>query len=259
MQGLSPTQAGAAMLDVRSVVKRFGGITVLNELSLSLRAGSINCIIGPNGCGKTTLFNVLTGVLSPEGGQVVFNGQDITRMASWRIAGLGMTRKFQIPGVYPELTVAENLIVPLAAANRRAGMMSTLFSRSGGRLAALLELCRLENKAEHKVGTLAHGEKQWLEIAMLLAVDADLILLDEPTAGMSVPETQKTAELVKRLRTDFGKTVLAIEHDMSFLRALDCHVIVMLRGRVVREGRLEDIQNDPEVIAAYLGGGHADS
>ncbi|NYT70720.1 ABC transporter ATP-binding protein [Pusillimonas noertemannii] len=248
------------MLEVHSIVKRFGGITVLNELSLSLQAGSVNCIIGPNGCGKTTLFNVLTGRLRPEGGRVLLEGRDITGLPAWRIAQLGMTRKFQIPGVYPELTVAENLIVPLAASNRRAGMLATLFAKSEDRLHALLDLCGLEGKAEYKVAALAHGEKQWLEIAMLLAVDADLILLDEPTAGMSVPETQKTAELVKRLRTEFGKTVLVIEHDMSFVRALDCHLIVMLRGQVVREGRLEDIQTDPEVIAAYLGGAvHAES
>ncbi len=254
MQKLDADTAGAGMLEARSIIKRFGGITVLNELSLSLSSGSVNCIIGPNGCGKTTLFNVLTGALKPEGGQVLFKGNDITGLPAWRIAGLGMTRKFQIPGVYPELSVAENLIVPLAAANRRAGLMATLFSKCDDRLAALLDLCGLTHKAEQAVSTLAHGEKQWLEIAMLLAVDADLILLDEPTAGMSVPETLKTAELVRRLRTEFGKTVLVIEHDMSFVRELDCHVIVMLRGRVVREGRLEDIQNDPEVIAAYLGG-----
>ena len=242
------------MLEVHSIVKRFGGVTVLDELSLSLQAGSVNCIIGPNGCGKTTLFNVITGRLRPEGGRVVLEGRDITGLPAWRIAKLGMTRKFQIPGVYPDLTVAENLIVPLAASNRRAGMLATLFAKNEDRLTALLNLCGLAHKAEHKVETLAHGEKQRLEIAMLLAVEADLILLDEPTAGMSVPETQKTAELVKRLRTEFGKTVLVIEHDMSFVRALDCHLIVMLRGRVVREGRLEDIQTDPEVIAAYLGG-----
>lgn len=245
------------MLEIQSITKRFGGITVLNELSLSLQAGSVNCIIGPNGCGKTTLFNVLTGRLRPEGGKVRFEGRDITGMPAWRIANLGMTRKFQIPGVYPELSVAENLIVPLAASNRKAGMLATMFSKSSDRLAALLELCGLAHKAEDKVETLAHGEKQWLEIAMLLAVEADLILLDEPTAGMSVPETQKTAELVKRLRSEFGKTVLVIEHDMSFVRALDCHLIVMLRGKVVREGCLHDIQSDPEVIAAYLGGAAA--
>lgn len=242
------------MLDIQSLTKRFGGITVLNELSLTLQAGSVNCIIGPNGCGKTTLFNVLTGRLRPEGGKVLLEGRDITGLPAWRIANLGMTRKFQIPGVYPELSVAENLIIPLAASNRQGRALATMFSKNSDRLGDLLELSGLSHKAEQKVETLAHGEKQWLEIAMLLAVEADLILLDEPTAGMSVPETQKTAELVKRLRSEFGKTVLVIEHDMSFVRALDCHLVVMLRGRIVREGRLQDIQTDPEVIAAYLGG-----
>ncbi|CAM5494182.1 Urea ABC transporter ATP-binding protein OS=Eoetvoesiella caeni OX=645616 GN=DFR37_102537 PE=4 SV=1 [Eoetvoesiella caeni] len=242
------------MLEIKSIVKRFGGITVLSDLSLSLEPGSVNCIIGPNGCGKTTLFNLITGRLRPDDGQIILKGQDITGRPAWRIANLGISRKFQIPGVYPELSVAENLIVPLAAAQRRSGSMATMFSSRADRLAALLDLCGLSHKAVDRVETLAHGEKQWLEIAMLLAFDTDLILLDEPTAGMSVPETEKTAGLVKRLQSEFGKTVLVIEHDMSFVRALDCRLIVMLRGKVVREGRLEEIQKDPEVIAAYLGG-----
>lgn len=245
------------MLEIKSIVKRFGGVTVLSDLSLSLEPGTVNCIIGPNGCGKTTLFNLITGRLRPDDGQIKLNGRDITGLPAWRIANLGISRKFQIPGVYPELSVAENLIVPLAAAQRRSGSMASMFSSRADRLAALLELCGLSHKATDLVETLAHGEKQWLEIAMLLAFDTDLILLDEPTAGMSMLETEKTAGLVRRLQSEFGKTVLVIEHDMSFVRALDCRLVVMLRGRVVREGRLEEIQKDPEVIAAYLGGAAA--
>jgi len=251
---MSAAQPGERMLEIKSIVKRFGGLTVLNDLSLSLERGSVNCIIGPNGCGKTTLFNLVTGRLRPDQGQILLNGRDVTGLPAWRIANLGISRKFQIPGVYPELSVVENLIVPLAASQRKSGLLGTLFSRNTDRLASLLDLCGLAHKATAKVETLAHGEKQWLEIAMLLAFDADLILLDEPTAGMSVPETQKTAELVKRLQTEFGKTVLVIEHDMSFVRALECRLVVMLRGKVVREGSLEEIQKDPEVVAAYLGG-----
>jgi len=246
------------MLEISSVTKRFGGLTVLDGLSLALDQGSVNCIIGPNGCGKTTLFNIITGRLRPEEGRIVLKGKDVTGQPAWRIARQGISRKFQIPGVYPELSVVENLVVPLAAARSASSMLGTLFSRNADRLEALLDVCGLSHKATAPVGTLAHGEKQWLEIAMLLAMDADLILLDEPTAGMSVPETQKTADLVRRLRTQFGKTVLVIEHDMSFVRALDCRLVVMLRGKVVREGTLDEIQSDPEVIAAYLGGvGHA--
>lgn len=242
------------MLEVKSVVKRFGGITVLHGLSLAVQPGTVNCIIGPNGCGKTTLFNIITGNLRPEEGQVFLNGSEVTGMPAYLVARRGISRKFQIPGVYPELSVVENLMITLAGQGGRAGVMSTLFSSPVERLAELLDLCGLTQKATDKVETLAHGEKQWLEIAMLLAYNADLIMLDEPTAGMSVPETQKTAQLVHRLQTEYGKTVLVIEHDMSFVRALDCRLVVMLRGRIVREGTLEDIQNDPEVVAAYLGG-----
>ncbi len=242
------------MLEIRKITKRFGGITVLDGLSLSLKRGSVSCIIGPNGCGKTTLFNIITGKLRSDDGQILLNGEDVTGEPPYRIANLGVSRKFQIPGVYPELSVIENLMVPLAAAGRKSGILSTLFGRNTERLSSLLELCGLMSKATHKVETLSHGEKQWLEIAMLLAFDADLILLDEPTAGMSVPETQKTAALVRRLQSEFRKTVLVIEHDMSFVRALECRIVVMLRGRVVREGSLDEVQNDPEVISAYLGG-----
>lgn len=251
---------GANMLEARSIVKRFGGITVLHGLSLTVQRGSVNCIIGPNGCGKTTLFNILTGNLRADEGEVFFKDTDITGMPAYQVARMGISRKFQIPGVYPELTVVENLMIPLAGqvgqADRssKSGILQTLFARPTGRLGELLNLCGLTEKATDKVETLAHGEKQWLEIAMLLAYDGDLIMLDEPTAGMSVPETQKTAELVRRLQTEYGKTVLVIEHDMSFVRALDCRLVVMLRGRVVREGTLDEIQNDPEVVAAYLGG-----
>lgn len=242
------------MLEIKNIIKRFGGITVLDGLSLSLKRGSVSCIIGPNGCGKTTLFNIITGKLRSDGGQIVLNSVDVTGEPPHRIANLGVSRKFQIPGVYPELSVVENLMVPLAAASRKSSIVSTLFNRNTERLSSLLDLCGLAAKATHKVETLSHGEKQWLEIAMLLAFDADLILLDEPTAGMSVPETQKTAVLVRRLQSEFHKTVLVIEHDMSFVRALECHIVVLLRGRVVREGRLDEVQNDPEVISAYLGG-----
>lgn len=242
------------MLEAKSIVKSFGGLTVLHGLSLTVQPGTINCIIGPNGCGKTTLFNILTGNLAPDEGQVILKGTDITGMPAYQVARRGISRKFQIPGVYPELSVVENLMIPLAGKAGQAGVLSTLFARPTERLGELLALCGLTEKATQKVETLAHGEKQWLEIAMLLAYDGDLIMLDEPTAGMSVPETQKTAALVRRLQTDYKKTVLVIEHDMSFVRALDCRLIVMLRGRVVREGTLDDIQNDPEVVAAYLGG-----
>jgi ABC-type uncharacterized transport system ATPase subunit len=249
-------QRPTPLLEVRGIVKRFGGVAALDGLSLTLGAGDLNCIIGPNGCGKTTLFNVITGAFLPDEGRVSFRGQDIIGMAPHRIAALGITRKFQIPGVYPDLAVAENLEIPLATAGeRRSPLALVRHPTDRRRLKELLEFSALTGKASTTVSELAHGEKQWLEIAMLLATNAELILLDEPTAGMSVVETQRTAELVKTLRDEHGKTVLVIEHDMNFVRLLDCPVVVMMRGRVVREGKYADISNDPEVIGAYLGSG----
>lgn len=255
--GAAAPAAGPAvpLLEVREVAKRFGGIAALDGLSLSLGAGDLRCIIGPNGCGKTTLFNVITGAFPPDSGAVLLEGRDIAGAPPHRIAGLGVARKFQIPGIYPELTVAQNLEVPLAAASGgRRGPLSLLRQRiDPERLEELLDFAGLAAKAAEPVGTLAHGEKQWLEIAMLLATGARLLLLDEPTAGMSVVETQRTAELVKELQHRHGKTVLVIEHDMHFVELLDCPVVVMMRGRILRQGSYAEVSADPEVVEAYLG------
>jgi ABC-type uncharacterized transport system ATPase subunit len=224
---------------------------------LSLQAGELKCIIGPNGCGKTTLFNIVTGAFPPTSGRIFVSGRDVTGRRANEIARLGVSRKFQVPGVYPELTVAENLEVPLAA-GAGASPLSAIFQLAPRhRLDELLELCGLDEKSGQEVSTLSHGERQWLEIAMLVATDAELILLDEPTAGMSVVETQKTAGLIQRLRSDYGKTVLVIEHDMGFVSLLDCPVVVIMRGTVLREGTYEEVRQDDRVIEAYLGKGQA--
>ncbi len=246
----------ASLIEVREVHKRFGGVAALDGLSFILDRGDLRCIIGPNGCGKTTLFNVITGAFRPDGGQILVAGRDIAGMAPHRIATLGITRKFQIPGVYSELSVAENLEIALAAAGPGRSPLALLTRPiDRARLHELLAFAALTQKAERPVAALAHGEKQWLEIAMLLATGAEIILLDEPTAGMSVVETQRTAELVRTLRSEHGKTVLVIEHDMNFVRLLDCPVVVMMRGRVVRQGTYAEVSSDPEVIEAYLGSG----
>ena len=235
----------------------FGGVVVLNDLSISLPENALRCIIGPNGCGKTTLYNVVTGAFEPTGGRVFIGGHDVTGKQPEAIARLGVARKFQVPGIYPELSVAENLEVPLAGRSGNGPWNTIRDKRPRRMLDELLDLSGLGLKSETTVGTLAHGEKQWLEIAMLVATDAKLILLDEPTAGMSVIEKESTAELIRKLHRDLGKTVLVIEHDMTFVQLLDCPVVVMMNGTVLREGSYEQVRGDRRVIDAYLGKGVA--
>lgn len=243
----------APLLDIRGVFKGFGGLQVLDGFDLAIAAGDLLSIIGPNGCGKTTLFNVVTGTFPPDAGEIFFSGRNIAGLSAHQIARLGLSRKFQVPGVFPELTVSENLELPLASTGGYAPLRLIGLKPDDERAAMLLDLCGLASKAGDRVGTLAHGERQWLEIAMLLAADPRVILLDEPTAGMTLVETERTAALIRRLRDEFDKTVLVIEHDMRFVQRLNCPVAVMLRGRIARAGSYDEIRQDPEVIKAYLG------
>ncbi len=235
------------LLAVEGVEKHFGGLRVLQGVDLRLDPGDLRCIIGPNGCGKTTLFNVITGAFPPDAGRVALDGREITGLPPHVIARGGVARKFQVPGIYPTLSVAENLEVPLRAARGR---------RSARALQGMGELLRefgLERYRTEPAGTLAHGLKQWLEIAMLIACAPRLLLLDEPTAGMSGAETSATVALIRRIQRERGVAVLVIEHDMNFVRELDCPVVVMLRGAVLFEGTYDDVRRHPEVREAYLG------
>jgi len=232
-----------SLLEVAGVEKDFGGVRAADGLTLTLGEGEMLCLIGPNGCGKTTLFNLITGALKPDGGRLLFAGDDLRGLEPFQIARRGILRKFQVPGIYADLSVVENLTVAVVGSE----------DESAARLEELLALARLGGKRDQAAGILAHGEKQWLEIAMVLARRPRLLLLDEPTNGMTAAETAATVELIRELHHRFGCAVLVIEHDMGFVRDLACPVALMVRGRILRQGSYAELQADPLVRETYLG------
>jgi ABC-type uncharacterized transport system ATPase subunit len=240
---LQGSEQARALLRVDAVTREFGGVRALDGVSLSVAPGELVCVIGPNGCGKTTLFNVITAQLRPTRGSVVFDGRPLVGLRPDRIARLGVARKFQVPSVFEDLTVAENVGV----------------ARFGTPAAALPQLdevlgdVQLSAHAAALAGSLSHGARQWLEIGMLLAQAPRLMLLDEPTAGMTGPETIATVELIRRLRARSGAACVVVEHDMRFVEALGARVVVMLAGRVVADGSFAEVRQLPEVRDAYLG------
>ncbi|GHF37565.1 urea transport system ATP-binding protein [Deinococcus metalli] len=239
------------LLDVRDITVSFDGFKAITNLSLQVPRGSLRVLIGPNGAGKSTLLDTIIGKVRPERGEVRFGGQVISRLPEHRIAGLGICRKFQAPGVLEGLTVRENLLL---TARRNKGVLGILKAPSAAEHARADELLRLTGltaRADIPAGSLAHGEKQWLEIGMVVAADPELLLLDEPTAGMTAQETAQTAALIHTLA---GRhTVLVIDHDMHFVELLKAPITVLHQGQVFREGNLETLRADPEVMEIYLG------
>lgn len=241
-------------LQISELSVGFDGLTVLDKLSLSLERGEMRFVIGPNGAGKTTLLDIITGRTRPASGTVEFEGRSLLGHQEHEIARLGIGRKFQTPTIFPSLTVWQNMDVVLGARTGLLAALRPMPAAQTDRIAETLELAGLLERASTRAGILSHGEKQWLEIAMLLAQDPKLLLLDEPVAGMSRGERERTAELFRRvLAAHPERTLLIVEHDMAFVRQLARTVTVLHLGSVLSEGSLEEVQADPRVIEAYLG------
>ena len=239
------------LLELRGVSVSFDGFLALNDLNLSLQPGELRAVIGPNGAGKTTFLDVITGKVRPTQGDVFFRGRSLVGTSEHRIARLGIGRKFQTPRVYQNLTARRNLELAVSHRSPFDLLFRGLDGSSQDRVAHLLKVVGLAPQAQQLAGGLSHGQKQWLEIAMLLAQNPDLLLVDEPVAGLSDEETERTGELLRSLAGDH--TVLVIEHDMEFIRNLDSPVTVLHEGHVLCEGSMEAVQSDPRVIEVYLG------
>jgi len=246
-------QAHDTILYLDGVSVSFDGFKALNNLSFYVTAGELRAIIGPNGAGKTTMMDVVTGKTRPDTGQVLFDGDvDLTKLGEARIANLGIGRKFQKPTVFESHTVTDNLA--LAQSGARSVLQSLLYRPSKEkqeRVDEVLETIQLPAQRDHAANSLSHGQKQWLEIGMLLMQDPDLLLVDEPAAGMTDAETDQTAELLKKISGDHS--VVVVEHDMEFVRSLDCRVTVLHEGTMLAEGSLDKVQQDHRVIEVYLG------
>ena len=251
MTAIGPISDTLLYLD--GVTVSFDGFKALNNLSLVLAPGEMRAVIGPNGAGKTTMMDVITGKTRPDSGSVVFGREtDLTRLDEPAIAALGIGRKFQKPTVFEPHSVWDNLLLALAG-DRRPRF--TLWARETDdereAIESILRTIRLQEQRHRRAGDLSHGQKQWLEIGMLLAQEPQLLLVDEPVAGMTDAETEQTAELLREINRT--RSVVVVEHDMAFVRALGVKVTVLHEGSVLSEGSIDDVSNDPRVIEVYLG------
>ena len=231
----------------------FDGFKAINNLSLFIEPGEMRAIIGPNGAGKTTMMDIITGKTKPDSGTVIFNNEiDLTQHDEAAVANLGVGRKFQKPSVIESLTVFENLELSLKGGRSVwQALIHKLTAEKKQKIDDILELIALEDRRDDLAANLSHGQKQWLEIGMLISQEPELLLIDEPAAGMTDEETMKTAELFKKLAQNHSLVV--VEHDMDFIEALDCRVTVLHEGSVLAEGSLESVQNNQQVIEVYLG------
>jgi urea transport system ATP-binding protein len=246
-------KAANSILYLDDVSVSFDGFKALNALSLAIEPGEMRAVIGPNGAGKTTMMDVITGKTRPDTGDVLFaETLDLTRLGEAAIAELGIGRKFQKPSVFERMTVRENLALAVAG-NRSVheALFWRMSSAEKARLDELLDIVRLDTQRDMLAARLSHGQKQWLEIGMLLAQQPKLLLVDEPVAGMTDAETETTAALLKSIAGE--RSIVVVEHDMNFVRELDVKVTVLHEGSVLAEGSLDHVSSDNRVIEVYLG------
>jgi urea transport system ATP-binding protein len=249
-----PTDNRMALLEVKQLTTKVSGFTILNNLDFSVEENELRVLLGPNGAGKTTLIAMITGQFKPNSGTIVFNGQDITGWAPDAIFLSGISRKFQVPNMYETLSVYDNVMVSLTSDRK---VFKYMFKRvtpeENDRIWEILEFVDLADRAEDPADALSHGERQWLEMAMLVASNPKLLLLDEPTTGMTEDGKRRTADLIQRIAKNH--TVLVVEHDMHLVRQIARKVTVMHQGQVLAEGSLDDIVQNEAVRAVYLGKG----
>ncbi len=240
------------ILSIEKLTISFDGFTVLDSLDFFIGYGEMRFLIGPNGAGKTTLLDVITGKSKPNEGSVTFNGNiDLSRRSEHAVVKLGISRKFQTPSVFNSLTISQNLETAARFRNRIIGMFRPITKELSERVESTLELISLSDRSEKSAGVLSHGERQWLEIGMLLVQDPKLLLLDEPVAGMTRRERDRTGELLQEIARE--RSVLVVEHDMDFVRQFSKTVTVLHQGKVLSEGTMEMVQEDQRVVRAYLG------
>jgi len=242
------------VLEVRGLSKNFGGFMAVGGVSFTVPRGSISAIIGPNGAGKTTLFNLITGHLEPDEGRVVLKERDVTGIAPHDLCRLGMGRSFQRTNLFPRLTVYQNIQAAYVSHRGRGFNMFTPVERLyRGETESLLEAVGLLEKAHETSGFLSHGNQKQLELGITLALEPEILLLDEPTAGMSATETRESIRLIERIAADRGLTLLFTEHDMEVVFSIAHRITVLHQGRVIADGAPADVRRDPEVRRVYLG------